>query len=283
VFECVINVSEGRRSALLDELSRAGGPSLRDRHSDVAHHRSVFTLINDPEPLVRDVRSMITRAYELVDLRAHTGVHPRFGVVDVIPFVALDHRKRATACRLRDETARWLAQRFDVPVFLYGALDVDTTRTLPEIRRDAFTRLDPDFGPARASSSRGAAAVGCRGVLVAWNLWLEGVTLAQARAIAASLRSPVLRTLAFAFDDVVQVSCNVVDVDQIRLSTIYDAVRTLLEPGARVLRSELVGLAPRSLVEREDPDRWAQLDLGLERTIEAVTDAAPTPPVSDAR
>lgn len=283
MFECVINVSEGRRRALLDELSASAGPSLRDRHSDVAHHRSVFTLINDAESLVRDVRSLITRAYELIDLRTHAGVHPRFGAVDVIPFVALETSERAAACELRDETAQWLAASFQVPVFLYGTLGDGSTRSLPLVRRNAFAGLEPDFGPGQPSPSRGAAAVGCRDVLVAWNLWLEGVTLDQARAMATSLRSAALRTLAFAFDDVVQVSCNVVDVDEVRLSQVYDAVRARLNPGARIARSELVGLAPRSLVERESPDRWSQLDLSLERTIEAALAGAPTLPANDAR
>jgi len=285
VFECVLNISEGQDQRLLEELSLAAGASLRDRHSDAYHHRSVFTLINEPGPLVRDVHALITRAYGALDLREHTGVHPRFGVVDVVPFVALDPRERDEACTLRDDTARWIAQHFDVPVFLYGPLDADTVRTLPDIRRDAFTRLSPDLGPSRPSPARGASAVGCRELLVAWNLWLEGVTLPQARVIAGALRSGALRTLAFAHGDTVQVSCNVVDVHQIRLSQVYDAVLAMLPARARVQRAELVGLAPRALLEQESPERLAQLDLSVERTIEARLEsrASLTPPGNDAR
>jgi glutamate formiminotransferase len=269
VFECVINISEGRDVAVLDELSRAARASLRDRHSDASHHRSVFTLINDPTPLVRDVHSLIDAAYQRLDLTTHRGVHPRFGVVDVVPFVALDPTQFDVARGLRDDLARWLAEQHQAPVFLYGRLDDGSTRTLPEVRRDAFRSLSPDFGPAGASERLGAVAVGERAILVAWNLWLTGVAIDQARDIARSLRRPALRTLAFDVGDHVQVSCNIVDTEAVLLSQTYDEVLALLPEGGALVRAELVGLIPASLLEREDPARWAQLGLSRESTIEA--------------
>jgi len=89
LFECVVNIAEGRRLDVLDELDHAAGSSLRDRHSDAEHHRSVFTLIHHEPQLVNDVQHLISAAFERLDLRSHEGVHPRFGVVDVVPFVAL--------------------------------------------------------------------------------------------------------------------------------------------------------------------------------------------------
>jgi glutamate formiminotransferase len=269
VFECVINISEGRDVAVLEELSRAAARSLRDRHSDPDHHRSVFTLINDPAPLVNDVHQLIDAAYRRLDLRQHQGVHPRFGVVDVVPFVALDPARANDAGRLRDDLARWLADHYQVPVFLYGRLEDGTTRTLPAVRRTAFSTLAPDVGPAQPPPALGAVAVGARAILVAWNLWLSGVTLEQARDIANAVRRPSVRTLAFEVAEHVQVSCNIVDTDLGRPSRIYDAVLDLLPNGATIARAELVGLAPTSILEHEDPDRWAQLGLSRESTIES--------------
>ncbi len=268
MFECVLNLSEGRRLDVLDELSHAAGASLRDRHADAFHHRSVFTLINDPEKLVADVRALIGAALNVLDLATHEGVHPRLGVVDVVPFVALDAREAARACALRDDTAHWLAETHDVPVFLYGAL-AGGERSLPEVRRRAFRDLLPDAGPAHAHPRFGASAVGCRPILVAWNLWLEDVNIDAARAIARDLRRPGLRTLAFAVGDAVQVSCNVIDVAAVSLSSVYDEVAARLSRGGRIARAELVGLAPTSLLDAEDPSRWGQLDLSAQRTIEA--------------
>ena len=270
MFECVINISEGRDATSLHELASAASSSLRDVHADPYHHRAVFTLIDPPGPLVAHAHALIGAAYRLLDLTGHEGVHPRFGVVDVVPFVALDPARAGEALTLRDDLARWLAETYRVPVFLYGALGDGTTRSLPDVRRGAFTSLAPDFGPATAPPSLGAVAVGARTVLVAWNLWLRDTSLDEARVIARSLRRPALRTLAFELGDRVQVSCNIVDTAALAPSQVYDEVAAMLTGGA-IERCELVGLVPASLLEREDPARWAQLGLSAEATIEART------------
>lgn len=269
MFECVINISEGRNLAVLDELSRAAGASLRDRHADAFHHRSVFTLINEPDPLARDVHSLLTRAFARLDLSRHEGVHPRFGVVDVVPFVALSPSTDEEARVLRDATARWIAERFEVPTFLYGELTDQTTRTLPEVRRRAFKGLSPDFGPPQPLASLGAVAVGARGVLVAWNLWLADTALDRAKEIVRSIRGPYVRSLALTVGDQVQVSCNLIDVTKVRPSEVYDRVRGSLAAGEGISRAEVVGLVPASLLSSEDPSRWEQLGLDPGLTIEA--------------
>jgi len=110
--------------------------------------------------------------------------------------------------------------------------------------------------------------VGARDILVAWNLWLHDVTLDQARMIAKEIRQPALRALGFAVGDAVQVSCNIVDVEMVLPSQVYDRVRTLLPQGGQISRAELVGLVPTALLERENPARWAELGLSRDATIE---------------
>jgi glutamate formiminotransferase len=268
LFECVLNVSEGRRREVIDALSVAAGLSLRDQHSDPAHNRSVFTLIDDPDELRRTVHSLITATMERLDLRHHQGVHPRFGVLDVVPFVALDRRQDVEAQILRNETAMFVANTFDVPVFLYGTLADGTVRTLPEVRHDAFTSLSPDYGPSVAHPQLGASAVGARDILVAWNLWLRGVSLDEGNEIAKAIRSHDVRALAFQIDDFVQVSCNLLDPWAVRPSQIYDQVTALLRKG-KIDHAELVGLFPREVLESEDPERWDQLGLSEQTTIES--------------
>lgn len=248
-------------------LAQAAGTSLRDVHRDEVHNRSVFTLINDFDALEADARSLIREAFATLDLRGHQGVHPRLGVVDVVPFVALGYDVER-AVELRDDTAAWIADSFAVPVFLYGPLPGDDWRTLPDIRRHAFSSLAPDYGPARAHPRYGASAVGARGVLVAWNLWIRDITLDEGRRVAAALRSESVRALAFSVGEFVQVSCNVIEPARVRLSDLYDQVRRLAANGA-IERAELVGLAPRGVLEREDPSRWAELGLSPETTIES--------------
>jgi glutamate formiminotransferase len=268
VFECVINISEGRNLDLLDDLHVAAGVSLRDLHADAFHNRSVFTLINDPEPLVRDVRALIGAAFENLDLRAHEGVHPRFGVVDVVPFVALDPDNPSRAVALRDETAQWISDTFDVPAFLYGTLD-GATRSLPEVRTRAFNELAPDFGPAAASPTRGAVAVGARAILVAWNLWLSGVSRDETRVIVKTIRRREVRALALRAGEHMQVSCNLIEPLVVGPGRVYDEVAGLLPDGGEIDRAELVGLVPRAVLESEDHGRWGQLDLSDDQTIES--------------
>lgn len=268
MFECVINISEGRNLELLNSLRASAGPSLRDLHADEFHNRSVLTLINDPEPLSRDVHSLITASFGATDLRFHEGVHPRFGVVDVVPFVSLEPAERARAVELRDRTAQWISETFAVPAFLYGPVD-GGTRTLPEVRRRAFDGLSPDFGPSSPSPKLGAVAVGARPILVAWNIWLSGVSRDDTRALAKAVRRGEVRSLAFRAGEFTQVSCNLIDPLVVVPSLVYDEVASLLPEGGEIVRAELVGLVPRAVLDAEEPSRWVQLGLGENQTIES--------------
>ncbi|MFY9783681.1 MAG: hypothetical protein WAK12_09140 [Acidimicrobiales bacterium] len=267
MFECVLNVSEGRRQDVIDALSLAAGPSLRDQHSDASHNRSVFTLIDSPDELRRNTHAFIAATMKRLDLREHEGVHPRFGVLDVVPFVALDRRQSLEAVVLRDETAMFVANTFDVPVFLYGKLADGTTRTLPEVRRSAFRTLMPDRGPLEPNPQRGASAIGARAILVAWNLWLHGVSLGEANDIVKAIRRREVRALAFQIGDFVQISCNLVEPFVVGPSRVYDQVASLLRSG-EIDHAELVGLLPQKVLEKEDPARWEQLGLSEQKTIE---------------
>ena len=269
MFECVINISEGRDAERLAAFDVACARSLRDRHSDAHHHRSVFTLVNMPETLVSDVRKLLAVAVATLDLREHEGVHPRLGVVDVVPFVALEEEQSPRARELRDECASWMATALGVPTYLYGRLSDGSTRTLPDIRKFAGREMRPDFATAAPFERSGVTAVGARRVLVAWNVWLAGVSLEEARHIARAVRSPSVRVLALSVGEETQISCNLIDVRATKPSEVYDHVRSLLPRCGVVQRAELVGLAPRSVLKLESADRWEQLGLSIDTTIES--------------
>lgn len=259
MLEAVVNVSEGRDRRVLDALSRAAGRSLLDVHTDADHHRSVLTL-GGPD-LEEAVRRLTTATVAAVDLDAHRGAHPRFGVVDVVPFVPLGGTALSVAVAARDRFAAWAGAELGVPCFLYGP-----ERSLPEVRRLAFADLSPDTGPPQAHPTAGAIAVGARPLLVAYNLWLtEDVDLERAREVARSLRSPVVRALGLQVGTAVQVSCNLVDPLVFGPDAAFDAVAAQ----APVARAELVGLVPAGVLGAVSPARWQELDLDDSRTIEA--------------
>jgi glutamate formiminotransferase len=274
-LECVVNVSEGRDQNVLAALSASAGPALLDLHSDPHHHRSVLTLAGAPDDVAGAARSLATATVGLLDLRAHDGVHPRLGVLDVVPFVPYEPGQAApsdltAAVAHRDDFARWLADELGVPSFLYGPLPGGRNRTLPDIRREAFgptAGLTPDFGPTRPDPRTGATAVGARRVLVAYNVWVS--SLEVARLVAPRVRGPHVRALALAVGERAQVSCNLLEPDAYGPAQLYDAVAVLAaEAGGAVEGAELVGLLPEVVLAAVPPARRPELGLSAEATVE---------------
>jgi glutamate formiminotransferase len=158
-----------------------------------------------------------------------------------------------------------MGDELGVPCFLYG-----TQRTLPEVRRGAFTTLEPDTGPPEPHPTAGACAVGAREVLVAYNVWVTAPDLAAVRRVAATVRGPTVRTLGLAVGDRFQVSCNLLAPDVTGPEAVTEAVR-LHGPAENVVvvGCELVGLVPRRVVERIARLDLARLGLSTDRTIES--------------
>jgi glutamate formiminotransferase len=279
--ECVINISEGKDRAVIGSVAAAGGAVVLDVHSDPDHHRSVLTL-GGPLPAVEAAaRRVATATVATLDLRRHRGVHPRLGVVDVVPFVALPGPgpwsapgAMSTALGARDRFARWASAELAIPCFLYGP-----ERSLPDIRRQAFGLLEPDTGPPVPHPTAGATAVGARPLLVAYNIWIDGPpgarsgsrhrALSAARSVAAQVRGPGIRSLGLAVGPGAQVSLNLSEGALASLASVYDAVAAGVEAsGCTVTRAELVGLCPAAVVDAAPRHRWAELDLSEDRTIE---------------
>ena len=267
------NVSEGRDRVVLDALSLACGDALLDRHVDADHHRSVFTLAG-PDT-TEAVRSLARAVAERVDVSVHTGVHPRLGALDVVPFVALGGSAPDDAVGAAREFAAWMADELHTPVFLYDRAD-PLARTLPDARRDAFVSRAPDLGPSRPHPTLGALAVGARDPLVAVNCELERDDLALARVIATRVRErdgglPGVRALGLrlASSGVVQVSMNLVALARTGVQDACRAVDVLArDAGSAVARVELVGLLPAAELARCDDEFRSWSGIGPDATIE---------------
>jgi glutamate formiminotransferase / 5-formyltetrahydrofolate cyclo-ligase len=273
MLECVVNISEGRDHSTIDALASAAGGCLLDVHVDASHHRSVFTLAGDD---VEDAARAVARsAIARIDLSRHEGAHPRLGVVDVVPFVPLGPEGMradgdlSDAIRARDAFCGWAAAELSLPCFVYGP-----ERSLPEVRKHAFTSLTPECGPRTANPATGACCVGARPALVAYNLLLVDATIGVAREAVRAIRSPEVRALAFEVAGGVQVSCNLVAPWRIGPSDVFDRVAALVP----IRAAELVGLIPEAVLHPIDKARWVELGLSDDRTIEsrlAATRAAP--------
>jgi glutamate formiminotransferase len=266
LIECVPNVSEGRRLEVIELLASTvrsvNGVRLLDFSSDRSHNRSVFTLLGDAGPLEDAVLAMFGCAASQIDMRRHRGVHPRIGAVDVVPFVPLAATSMETCVALARRVGSAVAERFMVPVYLYGeAASAVHRRHLPDIRRGQFEDLaakmgrpdwTPDFGPSQPHPTMGASAVGARRPLVAYNVNLATTRLEVATAIASAIREsrgglPGVRAIGVPLPErgLVQVSVNLTDYARTSLLDVFNAVKTLAaQHGVDVLESEIIGLTP---------------------------------------
>ena len=289
LVECVPNLSEGRRPEVVGRIAAAVaavlGATLLDRTSDPDHNRSVITFAGPRAAVAAAALALVAASIREIDLRTHTGVHPRIGAVDVLPFVPLGEVPMEACVALAHEVGREIAARHAIPVYFYGraALRADRER-LADVRRPGFEGLGavigtthlPDAGPARVHPTAGAIVVGARPPLIAFNVELDTTDRALARRIAREIRAssgglPALQALGLLLADPprVQVSMNLLDHERTGLVAAFDAVASRARAaGVRVIRSELVGLAPAAAIAGLAAERIALDTLGPERTIE---------------
>ena len=260
MLESVPNFSEGRDAEVVDALRAAlDAPArLLDVHVDADHHRSVFTLVGEPEELAESLLTGIAVARDRIDLRRHEGAHPRTGAADVVPLVPLRPHEMATAKETALALARRIGDELELPVFLYGESAPGRGPAFfrrggpAELQRRVDAgELEPDFGPRRLHASAGGVIVGARRALIAFNVDLRG-SVEVAREVAAVVRErdggfPGVRALGLDLPraGVAQVSMNVEDWEAAALHEIVARVTAEAEArGAEVLGSELVGLMP---------------------------------------
>ncbi len=272
LIECVANVSEGRDREVLAALRTAitSVPGCRLLHADVGFgaHRTVFTFAGPPDAVFDAAFALYRTALERIDMRKHSGEHPRLGAVDVCPFIPISGiTEEELRARTQVQSQR-IAGELGVPLYAYEASATAAYRTnLADIRRGEYEGLpeklgdadwQPDFGPATFHPTFGASAIGVRRFLLAWNINLHPTTpLPVAKQLARHLRArqtptvpglfPGLKAIGWHIPEYgrCQVSCNVVDPDIAPLAKVYLTAADLAGSlGGEVTGSELIGLIP---------------------------------------
>lgn len=266
LFECVPNFSEGRRAdviAQIDTALAAPGVTVLDVHSDADHNRSVFTLVGPRDALLEAAYNGVVAATRLIDLRHHTGEHPRLGATDVVPFIPLRNATVDQAVEMARQLGERVARELAIPVYFYEeAATSDERRNLERVRRKGFEELRdtiaddvsrrPDVGPPRVHESAGAIVIGARGPLIAYNIYLNTQDLKVAQTIARHVRHSsgglrYVKAMGFAIPErgCVQVSMNLTNFQRSSIHTVFEMVRQEAEShGVAVTESELVGLIP---------------------------------------
>lgn len=191
----VPNWSVGREKAVvrqMRDLLESAAVTVHFCEPDIDHNRTVTAFSGDGESVVDAVKGLCQSAMPVVNLQRHTGVHPRIGALDVLPFVPMPGGlPEADVLHLAATTAEWIADEFQVPVFLYEKSGRGTV--LPDLRRGGFgslldRELSPDFGPSRVHPHMGASVVGVRDFLIALNVNFRGADVVAVERIAAEVR-----------------------------------------------------------------------------------------------
>ncbi len=263
MIECVPNFSEGRNPHTIAALARVighlNGIAVLGFESDADHHRSVITFAGEPEAVLEAAARATGKAAELIDLRLHTGVHPRVGAADVVPFVPLDGSTLEDCVAIAHRAGQEIWHRFRVPVYFYeAAAKLPERKRLEHVRRPGFDGRPPDIGDIAEHPTAGAVMVGARNFLIAYNINLTTPDIAIAKQIAAKIREssggfPFVKAMGLHLPSTgrAQVSMNLTNFAAIALDDLYAAVEAeAARLGTAVAESELIGFIPRAAFEQ---------------------------------
>ena len=274
LVECVPNFSEGRKTEmvarLVQTIQSVETACVLDTHIDPDHNRSVITFVAAPDFIVAAAVRAVALASELIDMRTHTGVHPRLGATDVLPFVPIRGVSMEDCAALAHQAGERIAGELSIPVFFYERAAIRPERVnLEDVRRGALELLReqiavdpnraPDAGPLVVHETAGAIAVGARPFLIAFNVNLRTTDVLIARTIARSVRArhgglPFVKALGFELSSrgLVQVSMNIVNYEVTGVTQAYEAVRSEAErTGVEIVSAEIVGLIPEKALDRD--------------------------------
>jgi glutamate formiminotransferase/formiminotetrahydrofolate cyclodeaminase len=202
LIECVPNFSEGRDADVIrritDRVETVEGVRLLGVDPGKATNRTVVTFVGPPEPVCEAAFRAAAAAAELIDMRRHSGAHPRFGAMDVCPLVPVAGITMAQTVEYARKLGRRIGEELGIPVYLYEyAASRPERRNLAAVRAGEYEGLadriataegKPDFGPAEFNAQSGAVAVGARDFLVAYNVNLNSTSTRRANAIAFDIR-----------------------------------------------------------------------------------------------
>jgi glutamate formiminotransferase len=266
IVQCVPNFSEGRDlkkiEKIVEPFRAKDGVKLLDYQNDEDHNRAVVTVVGAPEPLKEAIVEAMGIAIDVIDMRQHQGQHPRMGATDVVPFIPVKNVTPQEAVEISKDVASTVADKYNLPVFLYEKSAVRPERqNLATIRQGQFEGMaekirlpewKPDYGPAEIHPSAGVTAIGARMALVAYNVNLDTDNLEIADRIAKQVRhiSGGLRYckgIGIELKDrgIVQVSMNMTDYTKTSLYRVFELIKIEARRyGVNVVGSEVIGLVP---------------------------------------
>lgn len=269
----VPNFSDGRRKEVIEnivgQLREINAVKLIDYYPDPDFNRTVVEVVGQPEPLKEALLNMAGKAYELIDMEAQQGEHPRIGAQDTIPLFPLIDITLEECVTLAEEIGREIFKRFAVPVYFCGEnARNEQRRSLDYIRKGQYEGLkkvvhlperSPDIGPAALHPTAGATIVSAALTgLVAVNVILNTSDLGIAKDIAKVVRGPsggfeTIRAIGLAFEErnLVAVSMNMFDTDKTPIYRVFKVIEfEARRYGVMVTGTQIIGTLPQKALVR---------------------------------
>lgn len=268
LIECVPNFSEGRRpeviEAIVNAIQSVGGALVLNYSSDADHNRSVVTFAGTSDVVGEAAFRAIRVASTLINLDEHTGVHPRLGAADVVPFVPLSGSTMDECITVAHQVGKRVGDELGIPVYLYEeAATRPERKRLEDVRRGQYEALKtsiatdperaPDYGPRQVGSA-GATIIGARNLLVAFNVFLTTDDVKIAQKIARNVRAssggfPHVKALGMVVKGRAQVSMNFTNTRETPLVPVMEVIRREAERfGVGIDHSELIGMISNSVL-----------------------------------
>lgn len=202
IVECVPNFSEGRDKKIIDQICSAiktvETVELLDVDMGSDTNRTVVTFIAESRYVAKAAYKGIEKAAELIDMRKHSGAHPRMGATDVCPFIPVSNTTMEECVEIAKSLGEIVGNKLEISTFLYESAAVNEERqNLANIRSGEYEGFNeklkdknwkPDFGPSKLNLKSGVTAIGAREFLIAYNINLNTTDRTYANEIAYELR-----------------------------------------------------------------------------------------------
>jgi glutamate formiminotransferase len=269
IVECVPNFSTSDPKVveqILDEVRKTRNAFLLDYIFDDYYNRLVVSFVGDKKSVVEAAVDAGAKAVELIDMRKHKGQHPRLGAVDVVPFIPIKNVTLEECVELAKKFGKALAERCNVPVYLYGQAAANPQGgDLDWIREGEYEKLSeqivkperkPDFGPTKFIPTFGAAIAGARKVMAGFNVNIGTADLKIAKKIAKTLHghkggfANVKAMAAFIPEkSICQIGMSVNDFEKTPLYRVFELLKVECDRyNVPIVGSEFCGLAPLKTV-----------------------------------
>ncbi len=202
VISAIPNVCEGKDEAFIQKLTQRlkSIPEVvvLDVSMDATRNRTVFCFTGTKTGIFEGGRVLYEESLAHIDMRKHKGEYPRIGAVDVFPFVPLKGVEIEVTVEMAKEFAQLVAEKFNLPIYLYGeSAQFPLRKDVEKIREVQYEGLEerlkdprwkPDLGPDTFKPDSGATIIGARYPLVSFKLHLNTPSIEIARNLRDALQ-----------------------------------------------------------------------------------------------